>query len=115
MSVVRDLNHDHLRGHDRCKGDLANPAILVTVSHHSNTHRKAFKISGRLGASDRAARALSVCAQGGPHEKGPLAALCRLNLYTAHWNAWHARGVALWPLNRPWPPLSLSFCQLVKH
>lgn len=43
MSVVRGINHDHLRGHDRCKGDVANPPILVTVSHHSNTHRKALK------------------------------------------------------------------------
>ncbi len=44
MNVVRHVNHDHLRGHDRCKGDLVNPAILVTLSHHSNTHRKASKL-----------------------------------------------------------------------
>lgn len=94
---------------------LANPSILVTLSHRSDAHRKAFK-SADVGVLQAERLELCLCVfKVTLVRKAPLVALCQLNLYTAHWNAWHARGVALWPLNRPWPPLSLSFCQLVKH
>lgn len=61
MNVVRNINHNQLRVHDRCEGTWANPSILVSLSHCRNTHRKACKsVDVRVHQTERFELCLSV-------------------------------------------------------